>query len=386
MQAHHKGTPEQKQETGEETTEGLVGATAAVELDQVSRKPSARILSPAQLTTGNDSSLTRTSLGRATATEPAAVVAIVVAMGAAAASGCSPLQQDMGVEKRAAVGARGSAALTSSVPEERCKPGHSPAHRSRQLEPQRDPQPPTNLTPLQEPNEGRAPNKARPSRFRPTVDDGTDKKGQDRTSTSNLSFALVGAATVAGLETASVTAAATDNVKQKVEEVHGGRRAISEVIPTSSTTNLGDRMAAATGVVANVKKGARKKPRGTFNVVTSAGKSFVAPRAASVRMALRSRPEVVPPVALSANTADGPMIRGGAGRMNLMAIGGRRLSESYLPRGEKTAEPETSLDAGAAKEVWKRVMQDNAHSGFEVNPVATRIAMASKGRPARRET
>lgn len=379
--------PEQTQATGEETTEGLAEATAAVELDNVSREQSATRLSPAQLTTGKDSTLTRTSLGTAVAAEPAAVVAIVVAMEAAAASVSSPSKQDTDVEKAAAVGARGAAALTSSVPEDRCKPGHSPVYISPQPEPQRDPQPPTKSAPLRETNEGRTPNKARSSRFRTTVDDGTEEKGQDRTSTTSLNFALVEAAVVAGVETRSVTAAATDSVKKNMEEVQRERRAISEAIPTSSTRNVGDRMAAvAAEVVVNVKKGARKKPRGTFNIVTRGGRSLVAPRAASVRMALRSGQDVVPPVRLPANTADGPMIRDGAGTANFMAIEERCLSESHLRTAEKTAEPEMSMDEGAAKEVWVRVMQDNAHSGFDVNPAATRIDMASKGRPARRET
>lgn len=387
IRSHQVGTPEQKETIGEETDEGLVRTTAAVALAQVSREQPAAPSSPAALTTGNDSPLTQTSLGTASAAEPAAVAATVVTVGAAASSVLSPSQKDTNKQETAAVGAWEDAALASSVFGESVKSGHSPAVKSPQPESQLDPQAPTKSTPLREPNVGRTWNKARPSRVRPTVDDGAEEKGQDRTSTTNTTFAHVEVATVAGLETTSVTAAAaTDNAKPKVEEVHRERRSISEAIRTcSSMTNVVDRTAAV--ATAGAKKETRKQTRGTFSVrdiAASGGSSHAGPRAAWVGMSLRPALEVVPPVSLQPNAADGSMSGDGADKVNFTAIGGRRLSEPCLPIGDTFVEPEMSMGAEPATEVWERVMQNNVQDGFYVNTAATRIAMASKGRTASR--
>lgn len=385
IRAHQVGMPERKETIGEETDEGLLGTTAAVALAQVSREQPAAPSSPAALTNGNDSPPKRMPLGTASAAEPAAMVATVVTVGAAASSVCFPSQQDTKKQKTAAVGAWGDATLASSILGESVKPGHSRAVQSPQPESQLDQQAPTKSTPLREPNVGRTWNKTRPSRIRPAVDDGAEEKEQDRTSTTNMTFAHVEVAAVAGLEITSVAAAAaTDNAKPKVEEVHRERRAISEAIPTcSSITNVVDRTAAV--AAADVKKETRQLTRGKFSVrdiAASGGSSHVGPRAAWVGMSLRPELEVVPPASRQPNAAYGSMNGDRADRVNFTAIGGRRLSEPCLPIGDTIVEPEMSMGAEPATEVWERVMQDNVKDGFYVNTAATRIAMASKGRTA----
>ena len=382
LRAHEGSTPEQKEEVGARTTEGFVGAAAAVALAEASGEQSAAPLSPGELTTGTESPLAPTFPGAAITTKSVAAAAVVATGHRAASPAWSPSREDGDLQKTSAVGAGVAAAMLSSVSETRCQRGHSRPFKSPQPEPQSEPQPPALSTPSQQASGARTANEVQPLRFRRTVDGGTERKGQDRSSTTNEPSTLVAAAAAERLERETVAVAATANEKLEVEAVHHDQNALSNADPTSSKNHTVDRMAAA---VAMVSEKNRRHRRGAFNVQgvkASGAVGPLGPRAASTGMRLWPGLAAVQRARLPPNATGGPMDGDGSFRASFTER--RGVSDSCLPRGEDHMETNARMDAEATNEAWERVMRGGAHREFDAKDEATGIAMLSKGRSPRR--
>lgn len=398
MQSTEASTPEKEEE--EKSTETLVGAAAAPALVQVSGEKSAAPLPPAELTIGNDWPLISTSPGTAMTTEQAAAAVAVVTAEASASVLNSPPHQDRDMQNSPAMGARVAGALAHLRAEEGYPRRHRPIFELPQPEPQSNPEPPT---PLREPAEPRTPNEGRPPRLLPRADDGAEAKGQDCSSTTNVTVALGmgtraerqvslpigGAVTVNGeakedepwrerrtiseappssihnvyLATAAekdrgkqpVTTDATAKAQPKVEEMFHKWRSnfqVRQANPTRSMMGVVDRLAA---VVAEAKE-KRKKNRdasGVGNISASAAGRRMGPREGSIPRGLVSR----------------------------LSTGRRGPFEADKPRGEKDVEMKMRIDVEAENEVWERVMQANTDPESDAKGEDSRIAMPVEGRP-----
>lgn len=396
MQSTEARTPEKEEE--EKSAETLVGAAAAPVLVQVSGEQSAPPLSPAELTIGIDWPLTSTSLGTAMTTEQAAASVAVVGVEASASLLNSPPHQEKDPQNNPVMGARVVGALAHLRAEEGYQRGHRPIFELPQPEPQSNPEPPT---PVREPAEARTSNEAQPSRLLPTAEDGAEAKGQDCSSTTNVTVAMGmgaraerqvsqpigGTVTVNGeakedawrerraiseappssinnayLAKAAAkergkqptTTAATTKAQPKVEELFHKWRSNSEAPqanPTRSVMGVVDRLAA---VVAEAKE-KRKKNRdasGVGNISASAAGRRMGPREGSVRRGLVSR----------------------------LSIGRRGPFQPDQPTGEKDVEVKMPIDVEAENEVWERVMQRHNELEAEEKGGDSRVAMPVKGR------
>ena len=381
LQSNEVSTPDQEKE--DDVDETLILAATAPGLAQASGEQSATHLSPAEFAIVDDSPMASAVLGTATAVEQVAAAAVVVTAEKPASLVCSPPQQVKDVEMTPAVGTRVAAALTSSTREKRCQSGLHPGVISPQPETNSEPQLPT---PQRKLAKALTADEARLLRFSPTVEDGSEEKGQDRSSIINVISARLGDTAAEGQGRQPIALDATVKTGPKEEDALHEKRSLSEA-PNSSIKNV--------FLVNTAEEGRGKQPterKATENAQPNVERVFRKWRFISQATPSRSMKNVVDRMAVTVAEAKKnrrnnrvALDLGNVSASVPMELGSRmpmRRRDAFVSnqhRGAKDVKAETRMDVEAANEVWDRVMKESSEAEFYGKRVASRPTMPAEG-------